>query len=437
MRKSLWLLQAILILALVLAATASVSAQASFVVEDLEISTKSPKEGDNITISCAVKNTGDEAGAYTLELKMNTEEVEEPRELTLDAGDSQIETFEVTAGPPNDYAVALGDLSGSFTVTGEKASFFSMFSAEIWGMLGARRVVLLLLVIVFTGVPSRKKQPGAATKAQKPSRQAQQGRQRPPTMQGAMPIPTPIPGSGPSTRPTGYPTPMPPQTPGAFPAPAQFQAPGAFSPPGQFPEPGPMAAPYPQYARIPIFSVSNLTITPNQVKAGETLTISAMISNNGPESAKYSVVLRINGVVENIIELLLSAGVSQAISFTVIKDIGGDYYAEVDGLGGAFNVVPLVPASFSVSNLVISPDRVKQGQNITISAMVTNNGEVSGSQSLVLKLKGAVEGTQEISLEPGETQRVDFNITKNTPGFYNAEMEGLTGRFVVEMEWQG
>ena len=80
---------------------------------------------------------------------------------------------------------------------------------------------------------------------------------------------------------------------------------------------------------------------------------------------------------------------------------------------------------------------LNRGENVTISAMVTNNGEVSGSQSLVLKLKGAVESTQEINLEPGETQRVDFNIIKNTPGFYNVEMEGLTGRFVVEMEWQG
>ena len=286
MRKSLWLLPAILILALVLAATASVSATA-----------------DNIT-----DNT------------------------TMSA------------------------------ITGEKASFFGMFPSYIWGIIGAIIGVLLLLVIVITVVPSRRKHPGAASKAQKPSRQVPLGRQRPPTMQGAMPMPTPIPRSGPSTRPTGYPTPMPSQTPGAFQAPEQFQSPGAFSAPGPFPQPGPMATPYPQYARIPIFSVSNLTITPNQVKAGESLTVSAMVSNNGAEAGKYSVVLRINGVVENIIELVLSAGVSQAISFTVVKDDGGDYYAEVDGLGGAFNVVPLVPASFSVSNLVISPDRVKQGR---------------------------------------------------------------------------
>lgn len=90
-----------------------------------------------------------------------------------------------------------------------------------------------------------------------------------------------------------------------------------------------------------------------------------------------------------------------------------------------------------MSNLLIAPERVKQGEGITISAIVTNNGEISGDYSLVLKLKGATESVEEISLGPGESQRVAFNITKTTPGFYNVELEGLTGRFVVEMEWQG
>jgi hypothetical protein len=198
-----------------------------------------------------------------------------------------------------------------------------------------------------------------------------------------------------------------------------------------------MAAPYSQYAGRPIFSVSNLTITPNQVKSGEPITISAIVFNNGSEAGTYSVVLRINGMVENIIDLTLSPGASQSTTFTVIKDAGGDYYAEVDGLGGAFTVIPLVPANFSVSNLVIAPERVKQGEKVTISAIVTNNGELAGNYSMVLKLKGAIESTEEISLGPGENQKVAFGITKNTPGFYNVEVENLTGRFVVEMEWQG
>lgn len=148
-------------------------------------------------------------------------------------------------------------------------------------------------------------------------------------------------------------------------------------------------------------------------------------------------VLRINNVVEHITDLILSPGASQSATFTIIKEAGGDYFAEVDGLSGTFIVIPLVPANFFVSNLIISPERAKQGERISISAMVTNNGEVAGDYSLVLKLKGTVETTKEISLGPGESQKVTFDINKSTPGFYNVELEGLTGRFVIEMEWQG
>jgi hypothetical protein len=303
-------------------------------------------------------------------------------------------------------------------------SFWSIFDPWVWWTIGAVIAVLFIMIIVLVTVPSRKKHSAAAIKGMQGMQGTQEG----------MPIPTPMSGPGSFNPPVG--TAMPPQAPGGFPMQEQFQAPGAFPAPAQFPAPGPMAAPFPQYARRPIFSVSNLTITPNQVKFGNPVTISAIVSNSGSEAGTYSVVLRINGMVENIIDLMLSPGASQATTFTLNKD-GGEYYAEVDGLSGVFVIIPLVEANFTVSNLTIAPERAKQGENILISAMVANNGELPGTFSATLKLKGAVESTEEINLGPGENGKISFKIAKTTPGFYNVELEGLTGRFVVEMEWQG
>ena len=303
------------------------------------------------------------------------------------------------------------------TVT-EGTSFWAIFPPWVWWTIGAIIALLLIMIIVLVAMPSRKKQNAAANK----------GMQGMPGIQGTMSIPTPMSGPGSFNPPVG--TTMPPQAPGGFPMQEQFQTPGAF------PAPGPMAAPYPQYARRPIFSVSNLTITPNQVKSGNPITISAIVSNNGSEAGTYSVVLRINGMVENIIDLMLSPGASQATTFTVNKD-GGEYYAEVDGLSGIFIIIPLDPANFTISNLIIAPERAKQGENVIISAMVTNNGELPGTYSATLKLKGAVESTEDIDLSPGESRKISFKIDKPTPGFYNVELDGLGGRFVVEMEWQG
>jgi len=327
----------------------------------------------------------------------------------------------------NVTSTGVGD---NVTSTSGGTSFWSIFPRGVWWTIGAVIGVLFIMIIVLVAVPSRKKQ-GAKGGQGVQGMQEMQGMQG---MQGGMPIPTPMSGPGSFNPPVG--TTMPPQAPGGFPMQEQFQAPGAFPAPTQFPVPGPMAAPYPQYARRPIFSVTNMTITPNQVKYGNPVTISAIVSNNGSEAGTYSVVLRINGMVENIIDLMLSPGATQATTFTVNKD-GGEYYAEVDGLSGIFIIIPLDPASFTVSNLVIAPERAKQGENIIISAMVTNNGELPGTYSAALKLKGAIESTEEIDLGPGENRKISFKIAKTTPGFYNVELEGLTGRFVVEMEWQG
>jgi hypothetical protein len=317
-------------------------------------------------------------------------------------------------------------------LTTNGTSFWSIFEPWVWWSIGGIAALLLIMIIVLVAMPSRRKKEAAMKVTQRmPGMQGMQGM---PGAQGAMQMPPPMSGAGSFNTPVG--TPMPPQSPGAFPMQEQFQAPGAFPAPTQYPPPG-QAAQFPQYARRPIFSVSNLTITPNQVKAGTPVTISAIVSNNGSDAGTYSVVLRINGMVENIIDLMLSPGASQATTFTVNKEIGGEYYAEVDGLSGIFIVIPLVPANFTISNMVIAPERAKQGENIIISAMVTNNGELSGIYSATLKLKGGVESTEEINLNPGESRKVSFKIAKTTPGFYNVEMDGLTGRFVVEMEWQG
>ncbi len=228
--------------------------------------------------------------------------------------------------------------------------------------------------------------------------------------------------------------------------------PGMQSPmqaPGQPPMPGPMQAQTPfgmqpqmvvggyQAMGMPKFSVSNLTITPNKVKVSEQVNISIIVSNNGAQTGKYSVVLRIGGVVENISDVTLPAGASQTASFTVIKDAPGDYYADIDSLGGFFTVIPLNPPAFTVSNFTIGPERVRQGQPVTVSAMVTNTGEITGSHTLILRVKGLAEGQQEVTLGPGKTQNVDFQIIKDTPGFYPVSLENWTGKFVVEMDWTG
>ena len=274
-----------------------------------------------------------------------------------------------------------------------------------------------------------------------PPPQMPQGGQQPPQHMQGMPGSPQGQGAQPGMQFGMQPPPSPmPMPPGMQSSPLQPGMPPPMQPPmgqgmyhgGQPPMPGGY-----QPMGMPKFSVSNLTITPNKVKVGEQVNISIIVSNNGIQSGKYSVVLRIGGVVENISDLTLPPGASQTASFTVIKDTPGDYYADIDGLGGFFTVIPLAPPAFTVMNFSVGPERVRQGQPVIVTASVTNTGEITGSHTLILRVKGIAESQQEITLTPGKTENVEFQIIKDTPGFYPVSMENWTGKFVVEMDWNG
>ncbi len=217
--------------------------------------------------------------------------------------------------------------------------------------------------------------------------------------------------------------------------PEQFGMPPAFTPGVQ---PGFGQPPFGMPGRhVPQFTVSNLTITPQQIKEGDPINISAVVTNSSATTAQYSMVLRIGGVVENISEMTLNPSASQTALFTVTRDVPGDYYVEVDGQRGIFTVTHRLPAAFNVTGLTITPDRAKQGEPIAISTIVTNTGETPGSYSVVLRIKGIAESIEEVELGPGRSQKVVFTITKDAAGFYPVSLEHLSGRFVVEMDWKG
>ena len=93
------------------------------------------------------------------------------------------------------------------------------------------------------------------------------------------------------------------------------------------------------------FSVSDLSIKPAQVKPGEAVTISLLVSNTGDESGEYIVSLKINGVEEAEKSVTIAAGGSEIITFSVTKGETGNYSVSVNVLSGSFTVVaPVMPA---------------------------------------------------------------------------------------------
>ena len=84
-------------------------------------------------------------------------------------------------------------------------------------------------------------------------------------------------------------------------------------------------------------------------------------------------------------------------------------------------------AKFKVSDLVISPEEVNPGQVVTITCLVTNIGAETGDYTV--KLGGDFMAEQVVSLAPGESKSVSFEVTPTIAKSYSVSVDGLSGSF--------
>ncbi len=84
-------------------------------------------------------------------------------------------------------------------------------------------------------------------------------------------------------------------------------------------------------------------------------------------------------------------------------------------------------AEFRVSDLVISPAEVNPGQPVTISCLVANIGAEAGDYTT--RLGGDFMAEQVVTLQPGESKTVSFEVTPTVAKTYSVSVNGLSGTF--------
>ncbi len=92
----------------------------------------------------------------------------------------------------------------------------------------------------------------------------------------------------------------------------------------------------------------------------------------------------------------------------------------------------LRPATFAASNLSIIPEEVDIGEEVTISILTTNTGNLAGSYEITLKIDNVAVVTRDVTLAGGNSQKATFFTTKDVAGTYTVTIDGLSGTFVVK-----
>jgi hypothetical protein len=178
------------------------------------------------------------------------------------------------------------------------------------------------------------------------------------------------------------------------------------------------------------FTLSGLSVSPANVKAGDTVNISVTVRNTGDVSGNYTCSVSVNGVTKSSKSVTVGAGAQTNVSFSVTAEGSDSCTVSVGSLNGTFTVIVL-PASFKVDSLAISPAELDIGGKATVSVTVTNTGGAVGTYLVNLNINGTTADTKEVSLSGGASEKVSFTVTGNAAGKATIDVNGLAGSLVV------
>jgi hypothetical protein len=175
------------------------------------------------------------------------------------------------------------------------------------------------------------------------------------------------------------------------------------------------------------FELGTLNISPSEVIEGDSVTASVDVTNSGEAEGNFEAKLKLENAIVQTKDITISAGETKTISFTINASTSGTYNIELNELKGAFTV--LAPPQYA--NLYINPTQAKTGEEVTISADISNTGQTSGNYTVALKINGTDEQTKTMAVNAGETYEASFTLTKTVPGTYNVSLGTLSGVFTV------
>jgi len=79
-------------------------------------------------------------------------------------------------------------------------------------------------------------------------------------------------------------------------------------------------------------------------------------------------------------------------------------------------------AEFVVSAIEYTPDKVFEGENVTITVSIKNVGNIRGTYEAVLMLNNVKMSAKKISLDPGKEENIIFSIIAGKKGNYTVKV---------------
>jgi S-layer protein (TIGR01567 family) len=169
----------------------------------------------------------------------------------------------------------------------------------------------------------------------------------------------------------------------------------------------------------------SIEVSPNEVYEGSSMTIYVLTAIGGEAVSGASVTFDGSSIGTTDSDGSVTYTATETGTHTIEATKSGMNDAEL-----SFKVNELA-AEFDFSNLEISPEEIKQGQEATITANVINTGTAEGSYNVTLSIDGEVVDSQTISLSIGNSTTVEFTHEEDEIGTYEVQVGDLTTTYEV------
>jgi hypothetical protein len=188
-------------------------------------------------------------------------------------------------------------------------------------------------------------------------------------------------------------------------------------------------------AKPATFTLTDLTVNPLEAYAGDAVQISVNLTNIGDLEGNQTVNLEINNTVKATTNVTLAANSTEAMEFTDIETVEGNYTVKIGDLTAALIIKPAPPESSKIllSNLISTPYEVWANENVTITANAVNPSGQLDKLTVKIMMDDVVVGTQVISLDAGASQIVQFTVNASSApeGKHVVKLNTLKGSFFV------
>ena len=180
------------------------------------------------------------------------------------------------------------------------------------------------------------------------------------------------------------------------------------------------------------FTVSNAGLADSTILAGETAELTATVENTGDAEGTYTAEFRADGTTRTSTDVTLAAGESTTVSLTAAFDTAGSYNVALSNTDAGTLTVEQ-PATFGITATSLSSSTITEGESVTVSADVENTGDRDGTFTAELQEDGTTVATTDVTVAAGSTETVTFTRTYDAAGSYDLAVSATTaGTLTVE-----